>query len=480
MTAADDATKTKLEVSQEYASLVPQLSAEEYESLKQSIKENGLYVPIIVNQDGIILDGHHRYKVCQELGIKEPKTLVKEFKEELDEQLFVIDCNLRRRQLNNFQRTELALKSKSILTEIAKKNMSLGGKGSKDLEALSLGEKGVAEEIGKIAGVSHETVRKADKLLDSAPEDVIEKLRTGEISISQAFAEYGRGNRRFADYIHKRRDIMRLWIPNLAEMFVVGRNEKHSDDEIKDRIRGFEIDAEMDAKGERYDDIVKDIVKGVTKSMLDTAIEEAKKLADRIEDVDYYFKIFAKMEKEGKDLAEGKDKVQGIGFRHDWQMLIVEREDKVRDQKEEGLVHTFKMKKALLCDVYVTTDGHAFLKLYDTNADLEEGGEEEYIPKLPSTDDYVHGELYSFMHVIDDKKEDNLLIDALGGLDVDYYRNMGMYITEPDSQDPETHYIIGVSDKPTHPEIVYFKNLYESPLCIKDKESYSTGVHTYI
>ena len=128
MSTADDKPKSELEVNQEYTSLVPQLSAEEYESLKQSIKENGLYVPIIVNQDGIILDGHHRYKVCQELGIKEPKTLVKEFKEKLDEQLFVIDCNLRRRQLNNFQRTELALKSKSILTEIAKKNMSLGGR----------------------------------------------------------------------------------------------------------------------------------------------------------------------------------------------------------------------------------------------------------------------------------------------------------------------------------------------------------------
>ena len=203
------ATKPKIKVSQEYASLVPQLSAEEYESLRQSIKENGLYVPIMVNQDGIVLDGHHRYRICRELGI-EHKTLVKEFKEKLDEQLFVIDCNLKRRQLNNFQRTELALKSKSILTEIAKKNMSLGGKGSKVLETLD--EKGVAEEIGKIAGVSHETVRKADKLLDSAPDDVIEKLRTGDMSISQAFAEYGRGMRRYAEGIHQRREATRGYL----------------------------------------------------------------------------------------------------------------------------------------------------------------------------------------------------------------------------------------------------------------------------
>jgi hypothetical protein len=33
------------------------------------------------------------------------------------------------RQLNNFQRTEVALKSKSILEEIVKQNESQGGKG---------------------------------------------------------------------------------------------------------------------------------------------------------------------------------------------------------------------------------------------------------------------------------------------------------------------------------------------------------------
>jgi hypothetical protein len=139
-----------------------------------------------VNQDGIILDGHHRYKACQELGI-EPKTIVREFSDKLEEQLFVIDCNLIRRQLNNFQRTVLALKSKSILTEIAKKNMSLGGKGSKDLETLD--SKGVSGEIGKLAGVSHETVRKVEKILENKriSDKIKENLRSGKLSINEAY-----------------------------------------------------------------------------------------------------------------------------------------------------------------------------------------------------------------------------------------------------------------------------------------------------
>jgi ParB-like chromosome segregation protein Spo0J len=96
--------KGAITTNQEYADLVPPLSTEEYESLKESIKQNGLWVPIVVNNQGIVLDGHHRFKACQELGIEESKTTTREFKDKLEEKLFVIDCNLSRRQLNDFQR----------------------------------------------------------------------------------------------------------------------------------------------------------------------------------------------------------------------------------------------------------------------------------------------------------------------------------------------------------------------------------------
>ena len=69
-------------INQDYANLVPPLSVEEYESLKQSINQNGLWVPIVVNSHGIILDGHHRFKACQELGI-EPKAVAKDFPDKL-------------------------------------------------------------------------------------------------------------------------------------------------------------------------------------------------------------------------------------------------------------------------------------------------------------------------------------------------------------------------------------------------------------
>jgi ParB-like chromosome segregation protein Spo0J len=56
--------KQVIKISEGYAALVPNLSPQEYESLKRSIKDNGLHIPLVVNQDGILLDGYHRYKAC--------------------------------------------------------------------------------------------------------------------------------------------------------------------------------------------------------------------------------------------------------------------------------------------------------------------------------------------------------------------------------------------------------------------------------
>jgi site-specific DNA-methyltransferase (adenine-specific) len=57
---------------------MPELSAEEYRALKADIKENGIIVPITVDGDGRIIDGHHRYKAAQELGIDDPPIQVRD------------------------------------------------------------------------------------------------------------------------------------------------------------------------------------------------------------------------------------------------------------------------------------------------------------------------------------------------------------------------------------------------------------------
>jgi 16S rRNA G966 N2-methylase RsmD len=168
----------------QYAALVRGLSSQEYQSLKKSIKENGQHVPIIVNSENIILDGHHRFRICKELGIK-PITVTRKFENEdkLQEQLFVINCAVEGRQLNDFEKIELRLKAKPIIQKIAKQNESRGGKGVRIHTPLGR----VDKELGKSIGLSHDTVHKVDTILKKAPPETLGKLRTGTESINHVY-----------------------------------------------------------------------------------------------------------------------------------------------------------------------------------------------------------------------------------------------------------------------------------------------------
>ncbi len=97
-----------IRINEEYAKLVHSPTNQEYEFLKSSIKEHGRnIISIIVNQNGVVIDGHHRFKVCNELGIS-PNIEVKQFENQLEEKECVIMLNHNRRHLNDFQKAELA------------------------------------------------------------------------------------------------------------------------------------------------------------------------------------------------------------------------------------------------------------------------------------------------------------------------------------------------------------------------------------
>jgi ParB-like chromosome segregation protein Spo0J len=79
-----------IKINPEYSKLVYPLSNAEYQVLKNSIREDGLHYPIIINPKGEILDGHHRYKICKEIDIP-IKYKIKSFNNTIEEKRFVID-----------------------------------------------------------------------------------------------------------------------------------------------------------------------------------------------------------------------------------------------------------------------------------------------------------------------------------------------------------------------------------------------------
>lgn len=170
-----------IKINPEYAELVSTLTEEEYDSLKSSINENGLYLPIIINEHGIILDGHHRFEACKQLGTK-IKLLEKKFKNKSDEIIFVGECNLQRRQLTPLQRIKIVEKLKPYYEEKAKENLSNAGKG------LQISAKVDTREIlSKKANVSHDTYGKGVTVLHCDDEDLINDTLSNEKKINTSY-----------------------------------------------------------------------------------------------------------------------------------------------------------------------------------------------------------------------------------------------------------------------------------------------------
>jgi len=184
-----------LRLNPEYEKLLPKMSEEEFTELKASIQQEGQHYPIIVNEDLEILDGHHRFRACNELGI-EADFEVRKFEDKLLEKKFVIEANLRRRHLNNFQLVELAVPLLEIEKALAKKRQAKGGKNGRNMQ-LGLASDDAEPEfkakatevVAKKAGVSTRTFERGKKILEKATEEDKQRLREGKTSISRVYQE---------------------------------------------------------------------------------------------------------------------------------------------------------------------------------------------------------------------------------------------------------------------------------------------------
>lgn len=80
------------------------LPDEEYAALKDDIAKRGVLVPIEYDQDGNLLDGHHRLRACFELGIKDFPTITRQFGSTEEREEHIVTLNVRRRHLNGEQK----------------------------------------------------------------------------------------------------------------------------------------------------------------------------------------------------------------------------------------------------------------------------------------------------------------------------------------------------------------------------------------
>ena len=172
-------------------SLLPPLTEEEYETLKESVQTEGIRDALIV-WNNTIMDGHHRYRLARELGIPF-ETREMTFDSLDDAKLWIIKNQSARRNLSPYARTEIALKLKAEIAEKALQRMN-SGKNVDPPPNWAEGHGETRKQIAQIADVGKNTVSRVEFIEKNADEETKTLLRAGEISINKVYNQLKKGN----------------------------------------------------------------------------------------------------------------------------------------------------------------------------------------------------------------------------------------------------------------------------------------------
>jgi hypothetical protein len=195
----------ELIIDEELKNLIPPLTIDEYEELKQSIRTYGFRPErgLILTWNNIIIDGYNRHQICRELeeetgtaflDIEKHTREMDNLNTRLDVMLWMVRNQLGRRNLNSATRIDLTLKMESMFRDLARANQatSTGGANPQLLQNFAeAGKRGFStrDELAKYSGSSTETIRKLKKIKENADPNLIEDVLSGRISIHAGFNE---------------------------------------------------------------------------------------------------------------------------------------------------------------------------------------------------------------------------------------------------------------------------------------------------
>jgi ParB-like chromosome segregation protein Spo0J len=179
---------------------LPALSDDERTRLSESIALDGVIVPVIKDQDGTIIDGHHRAAIAEGLGIDYPVTVLT-VDEERRERL-AITLNWARRQLSSYDGwamiADLADRHAAAASEAARQRMGEGRPGRPGLGPTSTANQDIADRINQDLADAGETKRitgsvvKRAKRLMALHDEVKDQVKAGELSPYEAIGESSR------------------------------------------------------------------------------------------------------------------------------------------------------------------------------------------------------------------------------------------------------------------------------------------------
>ena len=201
-----------MKIDNEFKSLIPPLTDDERGELEKSILADGCRDALVLWGD-ILIDGQNRYEICERYGIPY-KTVQMEFASREDAMLWILQNQLARRNLSDFNKSRIAIKYKDFFTEQAAERKranggfrgnrytgSVSGTPSASMVPVEHQSEALAEvqifapplkqktrdAIADMAGVSRETIRKVEVIETNAPKPVIHAAENNIISIDKAY-----------------------------------------------------------------------------------------------------------------------------------------------------------------------------------------------------------------------------------------------------------------------------------------------------
>jgi hypothetical protein len=163
--------------------LFPAMNSDEFNALKQSIQRNGQSEPILLFW-GKVIDGRHRLKACQELGI-EPKVETLSVKTYEEAKSVAFARNINRRNLTTGQR---ALMAAALCTRKP---------GQAKFSAAT--EPPLSQsQAADLFAVSRDSVQRAVKVYCDGGKELNRQLASGETTLNEAHVEVT-GSKRIKD-----------------------------------------------------------------------------------------------------------------------------------------------------------------------------------------------------------------------------------------------------------------------------------------
>ena len=176
-----------MKIDKEFADLIPPLTEKEYKGLEASILTEGCRDALVVWNETLV-DGHNRYRICTEHDIAY-KTVQKEFDDRNAAMLWMMNTQLSRRNLNDFQRVEIVRKCENAVKAEAVKRKLSTLKQNQNTDKVNLPERAEQSRntLGAMAKVSGSTYEHAAAIIDKAPEAVKNAVRKDELSINAGY-----------------------------------------------------------------------------------------------------------------------------------------------------------------------------------------------------------------------------------------------------------------------------------------------------